>query len=172
MLVITPCSDRDVEAIWEIVNDAASAYRGVIPADCWHEPYMPRDELDREIASGVRFWGFSRVGVLLGVMGLQEVRDVTLIRHAYVRPDSQRQGVGGALLTALRAQAASPMLVGTWADAGWAIAFYQRHGFRLLPALDTQRLLGVYWRVPARQAAVSVVLAGPDWVGAAGPPEL
>ncbi len=162
--MIVRCSDRDVETIFEIVNDAAVAYRGVIPADCWHEPYMSRDELDREIASGVCFSGFFETGLLLGVMGLQEVRDVTLIRHAYVRRDSQRRGVGGALLTELRRQAGSPMLVGTWADAGWAIAFYQRHGFRLLSRVDTQRLLQAYWQVSARQATASVVLAGADWV--------
>jgi GNAT superfamily N-acetyltransferase len=159
--VIRPCEESDVEAICEIVVDAAEAYRGVIPADCWHEPYMSRDELLRELAAGVRFLGVEEEGALVGVMGLQDVRDVTLIRHAYVRTSRQGQGIGGALLEALRAQTQAPLLVGTWADADWAIGFYERHGFQLLPPAETGRLLRSYWQIPERQAAVSVVLADP-----------
>jgi GNAT superfamily N-acetyltransferase len=157
--VIGPCTERDLEAIWEIVNEAAVAYRGVIPADCWHEPYMARDELRHEVAAGVRFLGFAEADALVGVMGLQEVGDVSLIRHAYVRGGRQRSGIGGALLAAARAEAHAPLLVGTWADAEWAIAFYRRHGFRETSPDETARLLQAYWQVPARQAEVSVVLA-------------
>jgi GNAT superfamily N-acetyltransferase len=162
--VIKPCTAADVEEIQRIVNDAATAYRGVIPADCWHEPYMPRGELDAAIAAGVRFSGYwDDDGALLGVMGIQDVADVTLIRHAYVRPGNQRRGVGAALLETLRAQAgARTVLVGTWADAAWAIAFYERNGFRRLPASDTELLLRTYWEVSERQAAVSVVLVAKD----------
>jgi GNAT superfamily N-acetyltransferase len=162
--VIRPCRESELEAICEIVNDAAAAYRGVIPVDCWQEPYMPRDELLHELAAGVRFFGFEQAGALVGVMGLQDVREVTLIRHAYVRTSSQGQGIGSALLAALRAQTPAPMLVGTWADAAWAIRFYQGHGFRLQPPAETDRLLRRYWQVPPRQAAASVVLADAAWL--------
>jgi GNAT superfamily N-acetyltransferase len=161
--VIRPCRESDLEAIYEIVNDAAAAYRGVIPPDCWQEPYMPADELRREIAEGVRFFGFEEAGALAGVMGLQDVRKVTLIRHAYTRMSRQGQGIGSALLSALRAQAGAPLLVGTWADAAWAIRFYQRRGFRLLTSAETNRLLRSYWHVPPRQATASVVLADHAW---------
>jgi len=156
--VIRPCTEADVPAIDAIVNEAAEAYRNVIPADCWHEPYMSRADLLAEIAAGVSFWGWSPAGELLGVMGLQPVRDVTLIRHAYVRPAHQGRGIGGALLTALRGRSRGPLLVGTWADARWAVQFYQRHGFRVVPADEKDRLLQTYWNVPARQRETSVVL--------------
>jgi GNAT superfamily N-acetyltransferase len=162
--VIRPCRESDLEAIYEIVNDAAAAYRGVIPADCWQEPYMPADELRREIAEGVRFFGFDEAGALVGVMGLQDVREVTLIRHAYTRMSRQGQGIGGALLSALRAQAGAPLLVGTWADAAWAVRFYERRGFRLLTPAETDALLRSYWHVPPRQATASVVLADRAWL--------
>src|SRR5438445_2387999 len=129
MGTIRRCRDDDRPAILAIVNAAAEAYRGVIPADCWHEPYMPRDELDAEIAAGVAFWGCEEDGALTGVMGIQPVRDVDLIRHAYVLPGGQRRGVGGAILHHLRSLTDRPMLVGTWAAAEWAIRFYERHGF-------------------------------------------
>lgn len=161
--MIRPCRESDFEAIYAIVNDAAAAYRGVIPADCWQQPYMPRDQLRREIEDGVRFLGFEEAGTLAGVMGLQDVRDVTLIRHAYVRAGRQRRGIGAALLSALRAEARAPLLVGTWRDAAWAIRFYEQHGFRLLSPDETDRLLRAYWHVPERQAEVSVVLADPAW---------
>lgn len=144
----------------EIINDAAErAYRGVIPADCWHEPYMPAAELRGEIDAGVRFWGWEAAGALVGVMGRQQVGDATLIRHAYVRPAQQGGGVGGALLEALVAQASGPLLVGTWAAATRAIRFYERHGFRLVPPAEKDRLLTRYWTISPRQRETSVVLA-------------
>ena len=158
--MIRPCRDDERPAILAIVNAAAEAYRGVIPPDRWHEPYMGAEELDREIAAGVAFWGYED-GELVGVMGIQSVGDVDLIRHAYVRPGRQRSGVGGALLRHLRGTASRPMLVGTWAAAGWAIRFYERHGFELLPPERTAELLRTYWDIPKRQIEASVVLAGP-----------
>ena len=130
----------------------------MIPADRWREPYMPREELDAEIAAGVRFWGYEDGGALLGVMGVQPVRDVVLIRHAYVAPGAQRRGVGGALLAHLTQDATRRMLVGTWADADWAIAFYRRHGFALAERDRTRELLQAYWTIPDRQIETSVVL--------------
>ena len=161
MTTIRPCRDDDRAAIFAIVNAAAEAYRGVIPADRWHEPYMPRDELDDEIAAGVVFWGYEQDGSLTGVMGLQPVRDVDLIRHAYVLPSGQRRGIGGALLKHLRQMSTRPMLVGTWAAADWAIRFYQRHGFELVTPARKAVLLKTYWDIPDRQIEVSVVLANP-----------
>src|SRR5262249_23476569 len=138
---VRPCRDDDRDDVCAIINAAAEVYRGVIPADRWHEPYMPRSELDDEIAAGVAFWGYEDAGVLIGVMGLQPVRDVDLIRHAYVRPGGQRRGVGGALLQHLRRMSSRPMLVGTWAAAEWAVRFYRRHGFELVsPARKTALL--------------------------------
>jgi GNAT superfamily N-acetyltransferase len=156
---IRPCRDDERAAILEIVNAAAEAYRGVIPTDRWHEPYMPPEELDAEIAAGVAFWGYEADGELLGVMGIQPVRDVDLIRHAYVRPESQGRGVGGALLEHLMRSATRRVLVGTWAAAEWAIRFYRRHGFEPAP----QDLLRTYWRIPERQIETSVVLARPPF---------
>jgi GNAT superfamily N-acetyltransferase len=158
---IRPCHGDERPAILAIVNAAAEAYRGVIPADRWHEPYMAADELDREIAAGVAFWGFEEDGELVGVMGIQQVREVDLIRHAYVRPGRQRGGVGGALLRHLCERATRPMLVGTWAAAGWAIRFYERHGFELVSPERKAELLRSYWSIPERQIETSVVLAGP-----------
>jgi GNAT superfamily N-acetyltransferase len=147
-------------AIGEIVNDAARRYAGVIPADRYHEPYMPPAELLAEIDAGVRFWGYEDAGgELLGVMGIQDVSDVTLIRHAYVRSSHQGRGVGGALLARLRAQTERPILVGTWAAASWAVAFYERHGFCLVTPAEKDRLLRLYWTIPERQVETSVVLA-------------
>ena len=142
-----------------VINEAAAAYRGAIPADCWHEPYMARSHLVAEIAAGVEFSGWDEAGTLVGVMGLQNVRDVTLIRHAYVRPSHQGQGIGGALLTTLAAQIAGPLLVGTWAAAEWAIRFYERYGFRLVTTDERDRLLDTYWTISSRQRETSVVLA-------------
>jgi GNAT superfamily N-acetyltransferase len=156
------CGHEQRADILAIINAAAQAYRGVIPADCWHEPYMSRDEFDREIAAGVVFWGYVQAGMLIGVMGLQSVRDVDLIRHAYVLPDRQRHGIGGALLDHLRRQGTRPLLVGTWAAADWAIRFYQRHGFELVSPSRKTALLNVYWTVSERQIDTSVVLAGPQ----------
>ena len=157
--MIRRCDERDFELIWSIVNDGAQAYKNVIPADCWTEPYMSRDELRAEMEEGVSFWGYEENEALVGVMGIQEVDDVTLIRHAYVRTASQKQGIGGRLLSHLRKLAHGPVLIGTWADAVWAIRFYEKHGFQLVTPEQKTRLLKRYWNVPDRQAETSVVLA-------------
>jgi GNAT superfamily N-acetyltransferase len=155
---IRPCRDDERGDILAIVNAAAEAYRGVIPADRWLEPYMPAEELDAELAAGVAFTGYEDDGALLGVMGVQPVRDVHLIRHAYVRPGTQRRGVGGALLEHLLARLDGPVLVGTWTAAGWAIRFYERHGFTATSRERTADLLRSYWTIPERQVQTSVVL--------------
>jgi len=156
--VIRRCRDADRAAIFDIVNQAAAAYRGIIPADRWHEPYMPRDELDGEIADGVVFWGYERDGRLTGVMGIQRVRDVQLIRHAYVLPAEQGSGVGRELIAYLAERADAPLLVGTWAAATWAIRFYERNGFALVTPQRKDELLRAYWDIPDRQVETSVVL--------------
>jgi GNAT superfamily N-acetyltransferase len=161
MASIRPCRDREHAEIVAIVNAAAEAYRGVIPADRWHEPYMPSDELDAEIEAGVVFWGYEDDGALLGIMGIQPVRDVDLIRHAYVAPGRQRHGVGSALLERLARSTSRRILVGTWAAADWAIAFYRRHGFELVSPERKAELLRTYWTIPERQIETSVVLAKP-----------
>jgi GNAT superfamily N-acetyltransferase len=155
------CRDHERAAILAIVNAVAEAYRGVIAEDCWHEPYMPARELESEIAAGVEFWGYEADGALVGVMGIQPVREVDLIRHAYVLPAHQRHGVGAALLRHLRQRSARRMLIGTWAAAEWAIRFYCRHGFALVSAERKTALLKTYWTVPDRQIETSVVLANP-----------
>jgi N-acetylglutamate synthase-like GNAT family acetyltransferase len=156
--MIRPCIDSDVPNIFAIVNDAAQAYSGVIPADCRHEPYMPLEELKREIATGVKFWGYEAGGQLVGVMGMQPVKDVTLIRHAYVRTEMRNRGIGGKLLAHLLGQITGKILVGTWKAAGWAIKFYQKHGFQLVSEAEKDRLLQTYWHIPRRQIETSVVL--------------
>jgi GNAT superfamily N-acetyltransferase len=161
MSCVRPCRGDERPAILEIVNTAAEAYRGVIPADRWHEPYMAMRELEREIAAGVAFWGYEAEGVLLGIMGIQPVRGVDLIRHAYVSPGSQRHGVGGALLAHLTHSSTRRILVGTWAAAHWAISFYRRHGFEHVGPERTAELLRTYWTIPERQIETSVVLAKP-----------
>lgn len=161
--MIRRCDAADVETILAIVNDAAQAYRGVIPPDRWKDPYMTAGALQREIADGVIFWGYEDGDRLVGVMGLQHIADVTLIRHAYVRTAYQHRGIGTALLAALRAQTERPVLVGTWAAATWAIHFYERHGFRLVPSDEKERVLRTYWSVPERQIETSVVLADQNW---------
>jgi GNAT superfamily N-acetyltransferase len=159
--MVSRCRDDDRDAILAIVNAAAEVYRGVIPADRWHDPYMPAEELDGEIAAGVEFWGYEADGELLGVMGIQPLDDVDLIRHAYVKPGRQRGGIGGALLEHLMDRATKPLLVGTWASAEWAIAFYRRHGFVQVTPEEKTRLLRRYWDIPERQVETSVVLANP-----------
>jgi GNAT superfamily N-acetyltransferase len=156
--MIRQCSPNDFEAIYTVINDAAEAYKGVIPEDRWNTPYMPRDELQHEIDEGVLFWGYEDGGELVGVMGIQDVKDVTLIRHSYVRTARQSEGIGGRLLSELREKTDRPVLIGTWADAAWAIRFYERHGFRLVSSEEKDRLLKTYWSIPQRQIETSVVL--------------
>src|SRR5688500_13984453 len=144
---IRPCRSDEGAAIVAIVNAAAEAYRGVIPPDRWHEPYMPADELEREVGAGVVFWGYEEGGELVGVMGVQDVGDVDLIRHAYVRRGRQRGGIGGALLKELLSSGERPMLVGTWASADWAIRFYERYGFERVPRDRAAELLRTYWSI-------------------------
>jgi GNAT superfamily N-acetyltransferase len=158
MAIIRLCRDDEQPAILRIINAAAEKYRGVIPEDRWHDPYMPAEALAGEIAAGVAFWGAELDGVLVGVMGRQQVRDVELIRHAYVTTAIQGRGIGGLLLTHLCTQTDRPILVGTWAAATWAIAFYERHDFRLVPRVETADLLRTYWSIPERQIETSVVL--------------
>jgi N-acetylglutamate synthase-like GNAT family acetyltransferase len=158
-MAIRKSVDADFGAILAVVNDAASAYRGVIPADRWHEPYMSASELESEIAGGVVFWVVENDGRLSGVMGIQDKGDVTLVRHAYVAPTAQRSGVGTRLLRHVEGLVDKPILIGTWAAASWAIEFYQRNGFTLVPSDDKDRLLQTYWSIPPRQIETSVVLA-------------
>jgi GNAT superfamily N-acetyltransferase len=155
---IRACPEDERAEILEIVNAAAEAYRDVIPADRWHEPYMSAEELDAEIDAGVKFWGSEDGGSLVGVMGVQRVRDVDLIRHAYVRPGLQGRGVGTELLRHLRAESDGALLVGTWAAATWAISFYERNGFELVTPEERDCLLREYWSIPDRQIETSVVL--------------
>lgn len=161
MSSIRPVSADERDAVLRIINSAAQAYRGVIPVDRWHEPYMDDSEFDDEIAAGVAFWASEADGELIGVMGIQRIRDVDLIRHAYVLPAKQRRGVGAALLGHLRELSERRMLVGTWAAADWAIAFYRRHGFELVSPQRKRELLETYWAIPDRQIETSVVLASP-----------
>jgi GNAT superfamily N-acetyltransferase len=157
-LGIRPAARDDVAAIHEIVNDAAQAYKGVIPADRWHEPYMAMPELESEIGKGVRFYCASEGDRMLGVMGIQDVKDVTLIRHAYVRSSARRHGIGQALLEHLNRLTTRPVLIGTWKAATWAIRFYEKNGFRLVTDAEKNRLLRIYWTIPDRQVEESVVL--------------
>lgn len=155
------CGEHERAAVLTIVNAAAEAYRGVIPEDRWRDPYMDTGELERAIGEGVVFWGYELDGELVGVMGIQSVGDVDLIRHAYVLPGSQGQGVGRALLAHLQGLAAHRVLVGTWAAADWAVRFYRRNGFEPVSPEVKTTLLETYWRVPRRQIETSVVLAKP-----------
>ena len=154
--MIKKLSSKNTNIIYEIINKAASAYRGIIPEDCYHEPYMSEQELRREMA-GMTFYGWGQVGKIVGIIGFQPVKDITLVRHAYVLPDYQRKGIGTKLLNHVKNMTKTKLLlVGTWADAIWAIQFYQRHGFVLMPKKD--ELLRKYWNVPRRQIETSVVL--------------
>lgn len=164
MVLIREGVETDLASMLTIINDAAQAYRGVIPDDRWHEPYMPMDELIHEIADGVVFWVAEQESQLLGVMGIQDKGDVALVRHAYVTPTVQRKGIGTRLLRHVIGLVEKPVLIGTWADASWAIEFYQRNGFTLLPSKHKDRLLQVYWSIPARQVETSVVLADGRWI--------
>ena len=162
-LDIRPAGEHDVAEIHEIINDAARAYKGVIPADRWHEPYMPMHELESEIAKGVRFYCCRQGDRLTGVMGIQDVKDVTLIRHAYVRTAARRHGIGRALLEHLGRLTTRPVLIGTWKAASWAIRFYEKNGFERVGDGEKNRLLSMYWTIPARQAEESVVLVDAKW---------
>jgi GNAT superfamily N-acetyltransferase len=154
--VIRPCNQGDLGRMCEVINDAATACEGAIPADCYHQPYMPLDELERE-ARRMTLYGWEEDGRLIGVAGYEPIKDVTLMRHCYVLSDRQRQGVGGALVRhVMDVTTTERLLVGTWAAATWAIRFYEKHGFRLLP--DGDALLRTYWDIPARQRETSVVL--------------
>ena len=157
----------DATAMTHIVNDAARKYRGVIPADRWHEPYMPQDELEAEIAAGVEFWIAEEEGRMLAVMGVQDRGDVALVRHAYVSTALQRGGIGTKLLRHVLALTEKPVLIGTWAAATWAIDFYRRNGFSVVTPEEKDRLLRTYWSIPDWQIATSVVLADQRWMQAA-----
>ncbi len=157
--MIAPCTETHLPAMFAVINDAAQAYRGHVPDDCLHEPYMPEEELRGEIAVGVRFFGWFEDGELLGVTGIQDVLDVTLIRHAYVATRARRGGIGGKLLRHLLTLTDRPLLVGTWRAATWAVDFYVRHGFRLVDEAEKTALLRKYWRISERQNETSVVLA-------------
>jgi N-acetylglutamate synthase-like GNAT family acetyltransferase len=158
-MAIRKSVEADFPAILGIVNDAAHAYRGVIPVDRWREPYMPSDELAGEIAGGVVFWVAEQDGRVSGVMGIQDKGEVVLVRHAYVAPATQRTGVGTSLLRHAEGLTDKPILIGTWAAASWAIEFYQRNGYAIVPESDKDRLLRKYWSIPARQIETSIVLA-------------
>ncbi|HZR09951.1 MAG TPA: GNAT family N-acetyltransferase [Myxococcales bacterium] len=160
---IRPCGPADVPAMFAIINDAARAYEGVIPADCWQEPYMPLAELTGEIREGVVFWGYESAGRLVGVMGIQHREDVTLIRHAYVQTAERGKGIGEKLLRHLEALTARPILIGTWRAAAWAIRFYEKNGYTILSRANTERLLRKYWSISDRQLETSVVLASARW---------
>ena len=166
---IRPFREADLGAVFAVINDAAQAYRGVIPADRWHEPYMPMPELESEIANGVVFWLAQGEGRLLGVMGMQDKGDVALVRHAYVTTATQRKGVGTKLLRHVQALTHKPVLIGTWAAASWAIDFYRRNGFRVVSPAEKDRLLATYWSIAARQVEASVVLADANWRSGTGP---
>ena len=161
--MIRQCNDRDFEIIYSIINDAARVYKDVIPEDRWKEPYMSKDELQHQINEGVVFWGYEEDGELIGVMGIQHLQDVSLIRHAYVRPGRQNQGIGQELLVELCRQTDRPTLIGTWANAVWAIQFYEKNGFKIVSQQQKNRLLEKYWSIPARQVETSVVLADRKW---------
>jgi N-acetylglutamate synthase-like GNAT family acetyltransferase len=164
MMLIRKSVEEDFPAMLAIINDAAHAYRGVIPADRWHEPYMPAEELAKEIASGVVFWVAEQDGRLSGLMGIQDRGEVALVRHAYVATTTQRSGVGTTLLRYVAGLTDKPILIGTWAAAAWAIDFYRRNGFTLVSSSEKDRLLQRYWSIPARQIETSVVLADRRWM--------
>jgi GNAT superfamily N-acetyltransferase len=156
--MIRRCRYEDFTTVLSVINDGAEAYRGVIPEDMWHEPYMSAEHLRGEIDAGVRFFGWDAEGELVGVMGIQDVGDVTLIRHAYVRSAAQRGGIGTRLLAHLLTLTQRPVLIGTWADATWAVRFYEKNGFRLLTPEEKSERLRAYWAIPDRQVETSVVL--------------
>jgi N-acetylglutamate synthase-like GNAT family acetyltransferase len=161
--MILKCEQSDFKEICCIINDAAIAYKGIIPADRWHDPYMPEEELEKQIDEGVQFWCWKEDSKTMGVMGIQDKGEVTLIRHAYVQSIYRNKGIGSKLLAHLISIASTPILIGTWTAATWAIEFYKKHGFRLLSRSETETLLRKYWSIPDRQIETSIVLASPDW---------
>jgi N-acetylglutamate synthase-like GNAT family acetyltransferase len=163
--IIRRCTDSDIHAIFEIINDAASAYKGVIPPDRWHDPYMSQEQLRLEIDAGVRFWGLENDNVLAGVMGIQDKGQVSLLRHAYVRTVLRNKGIGTRLLKHLEPMSEKPILIGTWAAASWAVQFYQKNGYCLVSIEEKNRLLRQYWSIPERQVETSVVLANRSMTG-------
>ncbi len=166
--MIRKCTESDFTTILEIINDAALAYKGVIPEDRWQEPYMPPAELRHELEDGVIFWGFEQEDRLIGVMGIQDKGEVTLIRHAYVRTRFRQQGIGTKLLHYLESLTDKPILIGTWKDASRAISFYEKNGYGLVSNEEKSRLLGKYWSIPERQVETSVVLANRKWTNGRG----
>jgi len=163
--VIREATAADFEAIYKIINDAAIAYKGVIPADMWHDPYMTRSELQEQIAEGVKFSCYCADNKVLGVMGIQDKNDVLLIRHAYVLTSSRSKGIGTYLLKELTNNADRPILIGTWKAATWAISFYLKNGFELVTEEEKEVLLRKYWRIPERQVETSVVLSDKKYRG-------
>lgn len=163
MKTIAPCTAADISAIFEIINESAQAYKGVIPSDRWHEPYMSMSGLKSEIDRGVRFYGYRTDGQLVAVMGIQNVKDVTLIRHAYVRTQYRRHGIGQLMLAEMNQLTQRPVLIGAWKAATWAIRFYEKNGFTVVSEEEKNRLLRIYWTIPDRQVEESVVLANPQW---------
>ncbi len=161
-MMIRPCTAADIPAMLEVINEAAVAYRGVIAPDRWKEPYMPLSELEHEIEAGVKFWGAMDQDKLVAVMGLQNVKDVALIRHAYTLTRCQGRGIGKALLKHVLSHTERPVLIGTWVQASWAIGFYESQGFRVVGA-EKDALLRHYWSIPERQIEESVVLADARW---------
>jgi N-acetylglutamate synthase-like GNAT family acetyltransferase len=164
--MIRPCTPSDLSRIFEIINNAAQAYKGVIPKDRWHEPYMSLEELRKEIEKGIVFWCFENEGQLLGIMGIQDKGEVALIRHAYIWTRAQKTGIGTKLLQHLESLTAKPILIGTWAAATWAISFYEKNGYTLVSGQEKNRLLRKYWSIPERQIETSVVLANQTWIKA------
>lgn len=166
--MIRQCADEDFDVIYEIINESATAYKGIIPPDRWKEPYMPKEELSAEISDGVVFWGYEENKKIVGVMGIQDVMDVTLIRHSYVQTEQRNHGIGGKLLSHLREKTDRPILIGTWADSVWAVKFYEKYGYRLVTESEKNRLLKKYWKIPERQVETSVVLGDSKWFDVSG----
>lgn len=165
--MIRECTESDFTTMLETINDAAQAYKGVIPDDCWNEPYMSSKELRHEIENGVVFWGLEQDRQLLGIMGIQDKGNLTLIRHAYIRTQAQKHGIGTRLLQHMENTTENPILIGTWVAALWAISFYEKNGYTVVSEEEKNRLLGKYWSIPVRQIETSVVLASKRWIKAA-----
>lgn len=161
--MIRRCDEKDFDTILDVINDSAQCYRGVIDPDCWNDPYMSADYLRHEIDNGVRFWSFERDEVIIGVMGVQDVMDVTLVRHVYVKSASRNSGAGSALLERIREMTDKPILMGAYKAAVWALDFYEKHGFKLIDGEEKNRLLKKYWSLPDTQIETSVVMAEEKW---------